>query len=109
MIEILGVECTDEQIRAYNKRLIGHIFKILPMTEEASATIPEYVSSLGREIAGYGYAISSDEDVAVLVASLLARLSFLANDTYGISTCRKEVFKCINIVKELEEHLLKEV
>lgn len=109
MIEVLGVECTDEQIRAYSKRLIGHIFKILPMMEECSTTISEYVSSLGREVQGYAYAISTDDDITSLATSLLARLSYLANDSYSLSTCKKEVFKCINIVKEIEEHLLKEV
>ena len=59
------VMLSGEQLDAYLSKLIGRMFKIIPMNEECVSTLESYVESLAREILGNSKLFLADELIAV--------------------------------------------
>ena len=87
----------------YMNALVGRIFKILPLWEEESETVGEYIQSLQRELVGlYNFepAIQDDE----LFLSIIATLQYLIdNPACKVGTVKQEVFRTIKVCNLLRD------
>lgn len=82
--------------------LIGAVFKILPMKEESSPTLKEYIGSLLRELIGMNDLVAKVRYDADFM-TLLSCLEYLAKEEYTTDVCKQQVFRCINLVKKLDK------
>jgi hypothetical protein len=102
MIEIKFSQIPDETFSNYLDFLVGKIFKILPISEHNFDTLQAYLESLQIELLGSQNLIKVlREDNEFL--SLLSILEYFLN-TKDISNeiYKREVFKCINIIKKIK-------
>ena len=96
-------EISARAMRNYFDSLISKTFKILPMKEESSHTLTSYINSYLVEMVGNkSLNPCMFEDNPQLI-SLLATISYLANEDYDVKTCKMEVFKCIKILEEVRD------
>jgi hypothetical protein len=82
----------------YLRKLIDKFFKIIPLKEENSPTVDDYMESLILELIG------AQDLVSVLNYNpqLLTLISTLRGLMLNDENYRSEIFKCIQIVKSLE-------
>lgn len=102
MIEVKYGLIPKESFCNYFTFLINKTYKILPLKEEGSATLHSYLESYLRELIG------NSSLVSVLVneprfISVLNTMQFLAAEEYDVKTCKKEVFKCIRLLEEINK------
>lgn len=107
MIQVKYGLIPRESFCNYFNFLINKTYKILPLKEEKSSTLTSYLESYLRELIG------NKELVSVLVhepkfITILNTLEFLISEEYSIKTCKKEVFKCIRILEEINTKYFKE-
>lgn len=100
MIEVKYGLIPRESFCNYFKYLIGKTYKILPLKEENSKTLKSYLESYMRELVG------NKDLVSVLVneprfVTLLNTMEYLVSEDYSAAVCKKEVFKCIRILEEI--------
>lgn len=91
----------DNSLDKYFDRLVGKIFKLLPLREENNSTINFYLESLLYELVGgqnlFPELKSNDSFVNLLMS--LESLKFIDKlDSY-----KRKVFECINIAKKLKD------
>lgn len=79
--------------------LINRFYKILPLKEEASPTITQYITSLLSEMTGNKELIDLLQNDGQYL-SLLGSLEYLMLCD-NVKTCKREIFKCIRIIEEL--------
>jgi hypothetical protein len=108
MIEVNYGSLPKESFCNYFNFLINKTYKILPMKEENSRTLKLYLESYLRELVG------NQELVHVLVnepqfVTVLNTIQFLISEDYTVDVCRKEVFKCIRILEQINQKYFKEV
>lgn len=93
----------NEKIIVYLNSVVNSVFKILPLYEEKNVGIEIYLESLLSEL-------DSLQDVVVIKCSyeylsLLATLAFvkkeIAKEDSKKTIIKREVFKCINIIKNM--------
>lgn len=87
----------------YLKKLIDKFFKIIPLKEEKSDTVDAYIESLVSELTGMHdlmYALNLNPQIMTLISTLYALL--LEDNNY-----RSEIFKCIQVIKNLESEYRK--
>ena len=86
--------------------LIGRFYKLLCMREEESQTLSEYLESFMIELRGSeGLIVSLKYDPNLhLLLSILQY--FIENSNLEVAVYKREVFKCIDIVKKLQERYL---
>ena len=91
----LPIELLDD----YKHRLIGKIFKILPMKEEDCATWEVYIDSLLFELIGNRNLVKELK----YNSDFLALVGTLKNLKYeeDLKVIKREVFKCIDLLKKL--------
>lgn len=93
----------DKRLIIYFDSLINSIFKILPLYEENNVGIKTYVESLLFELKGLENVIDMEDSSEYL--SLLSTLDSIKNEVEREDSEKKvikrEVFKCISIVKNL--------
>lgn len=100
MIDVKYGLIPKESFCRYFNFLINKTYKILPLKEEKSSTLHSYLESLLRELIG------NVELVKILVdepqfITVLNTLQYLISEEYSNKTCKKEVFKCIRILEEI--------
>lgn len=87
----------------YLESTINSVFKILPLYEEKSVGIKTYVDSLLFEL--YGLEKNIDIDISSEYISLLSTLESIKTELDcnedKKSVIKREVFKCINIIKNM--------
>lgn len=108
MIEVKYGLIPKESFCNYFKFLINKTYKILPLKEENSKTLTSYLESYLRELVG------NKELVSLMVneprfITVLNTMQFLIAEEYSIEVCKKEVFKCIHILEEINEKYFKGV
>ena len=97
-----GMMIDDEYILDYFDHLVDRIFKILPIRENRSETLPAYMRSLQIELIGCGDLVDGLHGHASYVA-LLATLQYLIdNSEVELSEYRREVFKAIRTCNKLK-------
>lgn len=89
---------SDECLATYLTQLVNGVFKILPLHEEESETVKDYIESLQREVIGF-YSLTDEPRFLKIVSTL----EYLAQGEYSHSTCKREVFKCIHILEEIRD------
>lgn len=107
MIEVKYGLLPKENFCRYFQFLINKTYKILPLKEENSDTLNSYLESYLRELIG------NKELVSVLVnepkfVTVLNTIQFLISEEYSDKVCKREVFKCIRILEEINEKYFKE-
>ena len=83
--------------------LVGQFYKILPLKENGAKTLPKYINSLLREMLGMqGVVEDWQEDGRYL--SLIGILQYYADHPEcEVETVRSDVFKALNIIRQLQD------
>ena len=107
MIEVKYGLLPKENFCRYFEFLINKTYKILPLKEEKSDTLKSYLESYQRELIGNMDLIPLLVDEPKFI-TLLNTLQFLISEEYSDKVCKREVFKCIRILEEINEKYFKE-
>lgn len=93
----------DERLIIYLNSIVNSVFKILPLWEEKNIGVDVYVESLIFELNGLEEAIEikhSYEYISLLSNLQSVKKEVLSEDSKK-SIIKREVFKCINIIKNM--------
>ncbi len=107
MIEVKYGLLPKENFCRYFEFLINKTYKILPLKEENSDTLKSYLESYQRELIG-------NMDLVPLLVNepkfitVLNTIQYLISEEYSDKVCKREVFKCIRILEEINEKYFKE-
>ena len=104
MTSVYG-EIPNENLSQYFKYLVGKTFKILPLYEEDSTTLPSYLKSYQRELIGDSRLFSELRNEPKFI-TLLATIEFLVSGEYNHDVCKSEVLKCTNIINDINKKYL---
>lgn len=97
-----NVELSNELVSRYTKDLVNRFYKILPIKESGELTLKQYQCSLLREMLGcQGLITAFRHDDRYL--SLLSMLQYMIDNDPDVDTIRSDVFKAINILKNLQK------
>lgn len=107
MIEVKYGLLPKENFCRYFEFLINKTYKILPLKEEKSDTLKSYLESYQRELIGNMDLIPLLVDEPKFI-TLLNTMQFLIAEEYSDKVCKREVFKCIRILEEINEKYFKE-
>ena len=97
----------ERSYEEYFHRLINKTYKILPMKEEHSLTLPDYIKSYLAELLGNVELVSILENEPSFL-TVVNTIGYLSANEYDVQTCRREVFKCINILKAISKQYFSE-
>lgn len=94
-------QISAQGLHAYLKRLVGRVYKILPLCEGGAETLGHYLESLLRELLGCRLLAESlkDDDRFVTLLSIIASLNSNHEDARAV---RSDVFHAINLVKQMQ-------
>ena len=108
MIEVKYGMLPKENFCRYFEFLINKTYKILPLKEEKSDTLKSYLESYQRELIGNMDLVPLLVDEPKFI-TVLNTMQFLISEEYSDKICKREVFKCIRILEEINEKYFKEV
>lgn len=91
-----------DNIRKYFDYLINKTYKILPLKEEGVDTLNSYLESFLNELLGNQKLITFLGQEPKYM-TFLNTIEYLATEDYSIAVCKKEVFKCIHILKDINK------
>ena len=108
MIEVKYGLIPKESFCNYFNFLINKTYKILPLKEENSKTLHDYLENFQRELIG------NKELIEILVnepqfITVLNSIQFLIAEEDSDKVCKKEVFKCIHILENINKKYFSEV
>lgn len=93
----------NEKLIAYLTSIVNSVFKILPLFEEQNIGVEKYLESLLFELYGLEKSVSIEHSYEYI--SLLSTLESVKNEIQKEdskkSVVKREVFKCINIIKNM--------
>lgn len=89
-------QITVEQYDKYRKSLINRIWAILPMKEENSSTLEQYIESLNSELMMNISVFEKSEYIITVICLLEHVMIEQDHDVY-----RKEVLRCCNMLSRL--------
>lgn len=100
MIEVKYGLLPRDSFCKYFDYLINKTYKILPLKESNSETLKTYLESYLRELVGNKNLVDMlvDEPKFITVLNIM---QFLISEEYSTNICKKEVFKCIHILEEI--------
>lgn len=107
MIEVKYGMLPKENFCRYFEFLINKTYKILPLKEEKSDTLKSYLESYQRELIGNMDLVPLLVDEPKFI-TVLNTMQFLISEEYSDKVCKREVFKCIRILEEINEKYFKE-
>lgn len=107
MIEVKYGLLPKENFYRYFEFLINKTYKILPLKEEKSDTLKSYLESYQRELIGNMDLVPILVDEPKFI-TVLNTMQFLISEEYSDKVCKREVFKCIHILEEINEKYFKE-
>ena len=97
-----SVRLSSEMIAKYMSNLTNRFYKILPIRENEPETLKDYVGSLLLEMIGcQSLIVTLDNDDRYL--TLLSTLEYMKVHNMEIRDVRREVFRCIGVIKKLQE------
>lgn len=88
----------SKQIDGYLSKLIGRIFKIIPMSEEGCETLDSYIDSLVREMIGNSQIFLGDELLSI--CGTLKGLNFNSH-----KQLKSDIFKAIDLIDKAKERV----
>ena len=103
MMTALNMPIPDKCVTHYLDSLVGKIYKILPMKENNTAFLQQYVEWKIREMLAFRdfvRAVGDDPDFVYLIVIMYA----LANQEQPVESVRHDVFEAIRICKRLKKH-----
>lgn len=85
---------------SYLNSLVGKLFKIIPMKEDESDTLPFYVNSLSIEINGgmITFPLLASNDKYITIANII---NCLNKETFAFEIVKREIFKAISLTKKI--------
>lgn len=89
---------SENQLDAYMSKLIGRVFKIIPMNEEHVSTLETYVNSLVREVIGNSKVFLGEE-----LLSVCGTLKGLDYNDHRL--LKSDVFKAIELIDKARERV----
>ena len=93
----------NEKLVIYLNSIVNSVFKILPLWEEKNVGVQTYIESLIFELDGLQDVVSIEHSAEYI--SLLSNLASvkkeIAKGNSKKQVIKREVFKCINIVKNM--------
>ena len=97
-----SVRLSSEMIAKYMSNLTNRFYKILPIRENEPETLKDYIGSLLLEMIGcQSFIAALDNDDRYL--TLLSTLEYMKGHNMEIRDVRREVFRCIGVIKKLQE------
>ena len=87
---------------------INKTYKILPLKEEKSDTLKSYLESYQRELIGNMNLVPLLVNEPKFI-TVLNTIQFLISEDYSENVCKREVFKCIRILEEINNKYFREV
>lgn len=87
-------------IDAYLAKLIGRVFKIIPMSEENCKTLDSYIDSLVRELIGNSNIFLGEE--LLVVCGTLKGLNFESH-----KQLKSDIFKVIDLIAKAKDRVMK--
>jgi hypothetical protein len=93
----------NEKLVVYLNSVVNSVFKILPLYEEQNVGVKTYIESLLFELYGLEEAVAMEHSYEYI--SLLSTLESVKKEVEKQdskkATIKREVFKCINIIKNM--------
>lgn len=95
---------SNDTLSQYFDRMVGRLYKILPLKETGEDTIHDYLESLMVEMTGADILAGlSDQPYYVSIVSIVAYLNRRI-DRCDTRKVKREVFKAINLCKKLQHY-----
>ena len=85
------------------EKLIGQIFKLLPLKEESCNTLTENISSIIFELGGLNSLLGNKQEMITII-SVLEALKCEEN----MKMYRSQVFKCTNLVDKVFKSIVED-
>ena len=120
MMTALNMPIPDKCVTRYLDSLVGKIYKILPMKENNTAFLQQYVEWKIREMLAFRdfvRAVGDDPDfvrgnaveifwnaMSTKLKNLIVIMYALANQEQPVESVRHDVFEAIRICKRLKKH-----
>lgn len=100
------IESKDKVI-SYLESLVNSIFKILPLYEEDNVGIKTYIESLLFDLDSYEDVVEAKQgaEYVQLMLTLTSLKKEVSKDSSKKTVVKREVFKCINVVKNMITNL----
>jgi hypothetical protein len=93
----------NERLTTYLNTVINSVFKILPLYEEENVGLETYIESLLFELYGLDKVVDMEQSyeyVSLLSTLESVKMEVVKEDSKK-TTVKREVFKCINIIKNM--------
>lgn len=99
MIETKYKPVPEKLCSNYFNILINKFYKILPLKEENSSTVDQYITSLLAEMTGGREVIKAiqHDGLYLMLVNTLEYLRYCDD----LKVCKREVFKCIKTIESL--------
>ncbi len=97
----------NDKLVVYLNTLVNSVFKILPLYEEENVGVITYIESLLFELYGLDKAVEvkhGHEYISLLAILESVRME-VSKKKSKKQTVKREVFKCINVIKNIVEKL----
>lgn len=98
-----GTEISREMVANRVDDLIGQFYKILPLKEHGSPTLTKYIKSLLREMLGMKSLMEEWQQDARYLSLIGILEYYVKNPDSDVEEVRSDVFKAINVIKQLQE------
>ena len=98
-----GTDFSRKMKKSRVDELINQFYKILPMKENNSVTLSQYIGSLLRELLGMKELMLEWQDDGQYITLCGILQFFLDHPDVATETVRSDVFKAINIIKRLQK------
>lgn len=102
MIDVKYGQIPNELFNNYLKYLVNKMFKVLPMKEHEVKSLNSYLRSLQIELIGSTELIETLKNDPQFL-SLMNTIQFFIDNEFNNQTCKREVFKCIHILEDLQK------
>jgi hypothetical protein len=102
MIDVKYGQIPNELFNNYLKYLVNKMFKVLPMKEHEVKSLNSYLRSLQIELIGSTELIGTLKNDPQFL-SLMNTIQFFIDNEFNNQTCKREVFKCIHILEDLQK------
>lgn len=95
------------RLPVYLESLVNNVFKVLPLYEEENVGVSIYIDSLLFEVYGLDKVvpIESSYEYLTILSTIESIKSEMEKEDSSKKVIRREVFKCINIIKNMSSKI----
>lgn len=93
----------NSKLIVYLNSVVNSVFKILPLFEEKNIGVDTYIESLLFELYGLNESVNVEHsyEYISLLSTLESVRAEIGKENSRKSTVKREIFKCINIIKNM--------